>query len=49
MNANDQQQKEFEALLRSYDREALEEVAIMLSREASRLRRELDDANGVIQ
>lgn len=43
------QQQEFEAYLRSLDREALEECAIMLSRDATRLRRELDDERGVIR
>lgn len=43
------QQQEFEAYLRSLDREALEECAIMLSCDAARLRRELDEERGVIR
>lgn len=43
------QQREFEAYLRSLDREALEECAIMLSRDAARLRRELDEERGVVR
>ena len=48
-NRNEQYQEDFEVYLRSLDREALEECAIMLSRDCTRLRRELDDANGVIR
>lgn len=45
----DEQAKEFETYLRGLDREALEECAIMLSRDCTRLRRELDDRDGVIR
>lgn len=44
-----EQAKEFEAYLRGLEREALEECAVMLSRDCTRLRRELDDAHGVIR